>query len=227
MGVGVRGGWGAGLPDGVVLVPTQKYTIGGDVVPGVTTVIGVINRPFLAQWRGRVGNEEADRISHLAMDYGTKVHGHCQAWLEAHAQGWVYTAYSGEYSPAVRDAVGAFIEWATTHLEVVHHVERPVLYDSHGMRYGGTPDLICSLRDGRSGVVDFKTSKQIDRLYGLQLSAYRHAWAGPPLDFSAVLRLPRGGSMWEWREFPDDAADFGAFLSALHLYNWLNANGEL
>lgn len=42
--------------------------------PSVTTKLGIIGAPFLARWRGEVGNEEADRRMNEAMDKGSRIH---------------------------------------------------------------------------------------------------------------------------------------------------------
>lgn len=43
----------------------------------VTTKLGIVNKPFLAQWRGTVGNQEANRVMSEAQDKGTREH---DAW---------------------------------------------------------------------------------------------------------------------------------------------------
>jgi len=43
----------------------------------VTTKLGVVSKPFLAQWRGSVGNQEANRVMSEAQEKGTREH---DAW---------------------------------------------------------------------------------------------------------------------------------------------------
>lgn len=45
--------------------------------PSVTTKLGIINKPFLAKWRGDIGNEAADRRMVEAQDKGSREH---HAW---------------------------------------------------------------------------------------------------------------------------------------------------
>ena len=47
----------------------------GNLYPSITTVLNVRKREGLAEWRKRVGEEEANRISTKASKRGTKVHG--------------------------------------------------------------------------------------------------------------------------------------------------------
>jgi len=45
-----------------------------DFYPSVTTKLGVIAKPFLAHWRGDIGNREADAKMIEAQDRGTRIH---------------------------------------------------------------------------------------------------------------------------------------------------------
>ena len=52
----------------------RHYKIDGERYPSVTTILAMLEKSGLAQWRGAVGNAEADRISREATDYGTAIH---------------------------------------------------------------------------------------------------------------------------------------------------------
>lgn len=54
--------------------------------PSVTTKLGIVNKPFLAKWRGDVGNQEANRVMNEAMEKGTREH---DAWETLCKQGAV------------------------------------------------------------------------------------------------------------------------------------------
>ena len=43
-------------------------------LPSVTTKLGIIDKPFLARWRGDLGNREADQRMHEAGDRGKRIH---------------------------------------------------------------------------------------------------------------------------------------------------------
>jgi len=53
----------------------------GSKMPSVTTVLGWQKKDSLKQWRKRVGEEEANRISKYAANRGTKVHAVCENYL--------------------------------------------------------------------------------------------------------------------------------------------------
>ncbi len=42
--------------------------------PSITTVLSILSEKGIAEWRARVGEEEANRISGVASKRGTKVH---------------------------------------------------------------------------------------------------------------------------------------------------------
>lgn len=45
-----------------------------DYYPSVTTKLGVVAKPFLAKWRGDIGNREADMRLFEAQERGTRIH---------------------------------------------------------------------------------------------------------------------------------------------------------
>lgn len=49
-------------------------TPNGDLYPSVTSVLGCIPNPGIEQWKKRVGEAEAKRVSKKATDRGTRIH---------------------------------------------------------------------------------------------------------------------------------------------------------
>ena len=64
-------------PDGTRVYKTPS----GFSYPSVTTVTGLHTAKGIAQWRARVGNEEANRISGRASARGTRIHNNCESYL--------------------------------------------------------------------------------------------------------------------------------------------------
>jgi len=69
------------MTEGVVLVEylnAHYYKVTKDphtyFIPSVTTKLGVIDKPFLARWRGDVGNREADMRMYDAGQKGKRIH---------------------------------------------------------------------------------------------------------------------------------------------------------
>lgn len=49
--------------------------------PSVTTVLGILSKKGIAEWRRRVGEAEANRISTQAARRGTEVHQMCEDYV--------------------------------------------------------------------------------------------------------------------------------------------------
>jgi len=57
--------------------------------PSVTTILGAINKPYLARWRGEVGNELADAKMNEAARRGSEIHHACAILASGGAVHWV------------------------------------------------------------------------------------------------------------------------------------------
>jgi len=53
------------------------YKVGEEFYPSVTTKLNAESKPFLARWRGNVGNREADKKMRESADRGSRIH---HAW---------------------------------------------------------------------------------------------------------------------------------------------------
>ena len=92
----------------------------------------MIEKPYLDNWRHRVGREDADKVLRSAAEFGTKVHGAAQkvAWREP------VEAEIEPYAAAVRAFLDKHVlEVLGTELELVNP----------DLRFGGTLDLYCQL----------------------------------------------------------------------------------
>ena len=157
----------------IYLDEMRYYKVEGDLsYPSITSVISFINRNKFAEWRARVGNEEANKISKQATTRGTKFHRVAEVYLQ-----------NGDYK--------SLPEWNTPLVQLMFSAAKKHLDDRINNIYqqethmftkklclAGTVDLICEV-DGELSIVDFKTSKEEKPLewledYFVQLSAY---WA--------------------------------------------------
>jgi genome maintenance exonuclease 1 len=139
-------------------------TPSGKSYPSVTTVTGLHSKQGIIEWRKRVGEAEATRISTRAATRGTKIHSLCENYLLG--------------KPAEPDLFDAPVfKSIIPHLDKIdniHALESP-LY-SHHLQVAGTVDCIAEY-NGKLCVIDFKTSsklKQRDWIHGyfMQTSAY-------------------------------------------------------
>ena len=213
-----------------------KHPNTGDLVPSVTNIIGVLDKPALPRWsalevakkawelRLSLANmEEADAVDVLkgapwrksgrAADRGTTIH----AYLEARMLGLTPEIVEGE-ALRYRDAAEAWLdEWQP---EVIA-TERTVF----GPDYAGTGDLWCR-RDGKVTIVDFKTSKAIYKEAALQIAAL---WAAPVQADGTVDPAPDDAEGWvvrigedgfEARQVVDLAGNYEVFRSLIDAWHW-------
>ena len=160
-------------------------TPAGEKYPSVTTVLSEYKKDGIKQWRKRVGEKEANKISTQASRRGTKVHKLCEDYLNNEEN-----LFEG-YTP---DNVVMFksIQEILNEIEIVYGQER-TLFSNH-LRTAGRVDCVGKFR-GRNHIIDFKTSNKpkkwewIDN-YFMQGSAYSVMWeemTGVPIPNIAII----------------------------------------
>jgi len=150
--------------DGVRVYKTPS----GRAYPSVTTVTGLVKREFIKEWRERVGEEEANRISSNASRRGTRIHSLCEDYLS-----------NKPIKPNYLDHE----MWKSIqpHLDCINniHALEDRLYSDH-LEVAGTVDCIGEYK-GKLSVIDFKTSSRLKNKddihdYFMQCSAYAVAF---------------------------------------------------
>lgn len=139
-------------------------TPNGQKYPSVTAVTGILGAASIQEWRDRVGEEEANRISSRASKRGTEIHALCEAYLKNEVP-----------KPSIFDA--EVFNSVLPELKKINNVrclETPLF--SHHLRVAGTVDCIADY-DGRRSVIDFKTSSKVKTKedihnYFMQTAAY-------------------------------------------------------
>jgi genome maintenance exonuclease 1 len=148
---------------------TRVYeTPSGSAYPSVTTVTGLHSAKGIAQWRARVGNEEANRISGRASARGTRIHQYCEDYL----RGNIFEA--DMFDLQMFNSIKPLLD----QVDNIHCLETP-LWSDH-LQVAGTVDCIAEFQ-GKLSVIDFKTSsKPKDRddihNYFMQTAAYAVAF---------------------------------------------------
>jgi len=137
---------------------------------GVTTIIGLLNKPQLVVWANRLGLdgiETGKYVDDLA-NVGTLAH----AMVFAHLNNEKLNLdeYSKNDIDRAENAMISFLEWSKDKNIKVILAETPLV--SEAMQVGGTPDLYAEI-NGEKVLVDFKTGKAIYDEHFLQVSAYR------------------------------------------------------
>lgn len=122
-------------------------TPSGNRYPSVTTITGQESKQHIEAWRKRVGDAEADRISKLATDRGTRIHSYCENFLLSEA----YEVDMFDYD------MWKTLQPIVDKIDNIHALESMLYSDQ--LRMAGTVDCIGEY-DGLLSVIDFKTSKR-------------------------------------------------------------------
>jgi genome maintenance exonuclease 1 len=135
------------FPDG-----KRYYTLDdGTRLPSVTTVLGAVKKQSILEWRKRVGEEQANKISKVATTRGTNMHTLCERYLNNQAL--------GEIMP---DAKEMFLT-IKPHLNKINNIwyQEQALW-SKQLELAGRVDCIAEF-DGVLSVIDFKTSRKVKK----------------------------------------------------------------
>jgi len=143
---------------------------GGDKLPSVTEILSKTgDKTALIEWRKRVGDEEANRISKESTGLGTLVHKH----VENHILGEERPGGTNDVRMLAKTLADNIIEKGLVEVNEVWAMEQPLYYPG---LYAGTADLIGVFRNMPS-IMDHKTSKLLKKEewvqdYFMQLCAY-------------------------------------------------------
>lgn len=140
----------------------------GERYPSVTTVTSQANAKSIAEWRRRVGNEQANKISGRASSMGTKVHKLCEDYVNNEEMLYESVAPINLF---MFKQIKPILD---TYLSEVYAVECP-LY-SHYLKTAGRCDCV-GMFDGKLSIIDFKTASKRKKKswitnYFMQESAY-------------------------------------------------------
>lgn len=137
----------------------------GDL-PSITTVLSSLSKEAIEQWRKRVGEEVADKITKSAGVFGTSIHEMCEEYIK-----------NGTYTAPTPLHLESFINIKRTldkHLTRVIGLELP-LYSKY-LGIAGRTDCV-GYWNGQLCIIDFKTANRYKELswifsYYLQATAY-------------------------------------------------------
>ena len=122
----------------------------GELYPSITTILGEFSKASIQEWRKRVGETEANKISGKASRRGTSVHSVCEAYIKNE------DGFLDGQTPNIIELFKT-IEPFLERVDNVHGVELG-LYSNHFGAAGRT-DLIAEF-DGKLSVIDYKTSNR-------------------------------------------------------------------
>lgn len=146
----------------------RYYTTPSGVrLPSVTTVVGAKKKQIIMEWRNRVGEVEANRISKLATGRGNRVHNLAEKYLKNEKIDWL------REMPDAVEMFRSLIEHMNR-INNIHYIEQSLWSERIGV--AGRVDVIAEW-DGVLSVIDFKTSKKLKKRedipeYFAQCTAY-------------------------------------------------------
>lgn len=237
------------LPAGFHFEPTKhKYYFDGKPMTGVTTILGVLNKPALVSWAARMAVEyiktevgitkDSSPINDYVVPFhvleeaqtayakkrddaaekGTDVHSQVELWVLKCIQ----DCGGDPVAPSPSEAIQKFVNWAQ--LNQVKFLATEQKLFSKSLWIAGTADLVFE-KEGKIYVGDVKTYAKIwDRTPFFQCAGYAMMWKemelGSQVDGYCVLRISKDGTFEDLWSF-DQEGDTEAFLSCAKIYRQL------
>ena len=197
------------------------YKVNGKRVPGVTTVLSVLNKPALVKWANNLGLQGIDSSKYRdeMAEIGTLAHLMILNYFKGIETDT--SDYSKTQIDLAENCLLSFWEWEKQHKIDVIMAEGQLVSK---MGFGGTIDLYCLL-DETPTLVDFKTGKAIYPEMFYQLAAYKHlldeAYCVPNSSLNCrILRIGRSEDEgFEERVVTDTSKQWEIFQHCLAIYN--------
>lgn len=243
--------WDHTFPSGYT---THGYDLDAECVPGVTTVLGILDKPALPWWYGKqagtvavddpswlvMGRDEAikwlagagNRTKNKAALLGTKLHEYADA---LHKTGEAPGGVDPEVIPFVASLAHWVDEWRPTTLLSEFAVGH------RGVRYMGTGDQVIDCAGVGRILIDLKTGGdepgKVYPEFGLQLAALRYAefrltaFEGgaeepmPPVDGCAILHVRP--DFYELVPYEVTADDLDAFAACRQVWEWKQGHSDV
>jgi genome maintenance exonuclease 1 len=143
----------------------------GKKYPSITTVLSGYDKAGLLEWRKRVGTEEAERVSRIASNRGSKLHSLYENYLMNSPN---MSQLQMRAMPDVKTMFAKMRPIIDARMGRVYSIEQP-LY-SHRLKIAGRVDCIAEW-DGILSVIDWKTAlrpkqEEYIKSYFMQGTAY-------------------------------------------------------
>ena len=220
------------------------YTVNGEIVPSVTGVLSVINKPALVAWAARTAVEYIATCIHpgealdevqLAAIWQAGTSAHYQHKVDAGDLGkfvhkWIEDYIKGNnpgrpVNEGLQVSIDQFLVWVEEHNVKFRMSEQPIY--SRKYKYAGTLDFICEI-NGKLYIGDTKTSSGIYDEMWIQTAAYRQArseeFPNEKYVGQLIIRIGKVGS-FEFAKMTDPIwynRMLVGFVSALKLKNTLD-----
>lgn len=162
----------------------------GRIVPGVTTIVGVLNKPALVPWANKLGLKgiEVGRFVDDKADIGTL--GHAIIIDKLQGEETDYSDYSQNQIDSAENAALSFYEWQEKHSLEIISAEQPLVSEIHC--FGGQYDIYGTI-DDKLELLDLKTGSGVYEEHYYQLGGYSILLKenGLKIDQIRILNIPR------------------------------------
>ena len=173
----------------------------GNKYVSITSLLSNLSKDSISQWRRRVGETEANKISRQASSRGTRVHNICESYIQNQV---------GILEGELPDAIDMFksIVPFLDRIDNIHVVEGALYSDDLGV--AGRTDLIAEF-DGNLALIDYKTSRkpknwEMCHSYFMQGAFYAYAYeelTGTPLNNIIIIMAVENDKPLLFRETRD------------------------
>jgi len=190
----------------------------GVKVPGVTTALGILNKPALIHWAWDLGMQGIDYKAFRddKADIGTLTHLLALCYEKKEKPDTDY--FTQAQIDLAETCFLKYLDWRDRHKIESIFLEKQSVSEIY--QYGGTLDHYCLL-DGIPTLIDYKTGKAIYSEYFCQLAAYKNLLIedGNEVKQCMILRLGRNEEEgFETKTMTDLSKQFAVFLSCLKIY---------
>ena len=200
---------------------TKYINNAGVQVPGVTTILGVLNKPALVKWANNLGLQGIDSTKYRdkAANVGTLAHLMVQNFLQETKGD--YSDFSSEEINLAENCLISFYEWYKNNSVKPIFLEKGFVSELH--QYGGTIDCYAVL-NGKPTLLDFKTSsgiwpEMLHQVAGGYLQLLQEASC--EVAQIRILRIGRSEDEgFEDRMITNWNLHWGIFEAALKIYNY-------
>lgn len=158
----------------------------GNRYPSITTILSILSEDSIKEWRARVGEETANKISRRASDRGTRMHTIAEKYLLNESD------YLEDALPHVVELFKSIKPILDKRVDNVHFQEVALYSDK--LQVAGRVDCIAEF-DGVLSIIDYKTSSKKKEeawisSYFMQAAFYAAAYyerTGIPIQQSVIV----------------------------------------
>lgn len=150
---------------------TRYYNKAGTLLPGVTTVLGVLNKPALVPWANGLGLQGINVREYVDVLATIGSIGHDMICCHNKGVEFQRNGHPDELIDKAENCFLSYLAWEKQHEVEPIACEAQLVSEKYG--FGGTVDMWCRV-DGVPTILDYKTGKAIYAEHIYQVAAYRY-----------------------------------------------------